>query len=452
MRFAAALNNIYQGLCFFDGAQNLIVCNQRYIEIYGLDPKRVRSGITLRELIELRYATGSGPAAMSKEEYHAWLSTLSAASKPHDSIVELENGKILEVHQRPMDDRGWVATLEDITERRRTEARIHHLAHHDALTNLPNRVLLHKRLEEACMRAGQNSSVAVLCLDLDRFKEVNDTLGHATGDLLLKAVAGRLSACLRQDDTLARMGGDEFAILQTNARQPMSATALADRVIDTLTAPFEVNGHQMLVGTSVGIAVAPADGTVAGELLKKADLALYQVKGSGRGSYRFFEPGMDALMHARRQLEGELRQAVATCQFELYFQPIVDLDNDRVSECEALVRWSHPVRGIIAPGEFIPLAEEIGLVTAIGEWVLHAACVQAATWPDSIGISVNLSPAQFNHVVPPKAAALDARDHGIHPPREHKRGAHDPRDTAGTWRPHRHGRFWNRILKSKQPQ
>jgi diguanylate cyclase (GGDEF)-like protein len=390
----AALDNIFQGLCFFDGAQKLIVCNQRYLEMYGLSPERVRPGISLREIIELRYAAGSGIAAMSLEAYHSWLSSLSAAGAPHDTIVELTNGKTLEVHQRPMADGGWVATIADITERRRTEAKILHLAHHDALTNLPNRELLHKRLEKACEHT-ENRAVAVLCLDLDRFKEVNDTLGHATGDLLLKEVAGRLSACLRQDDTLARMGGDEFAILQANASQPRSATALADRVIETLTAPFEVNGHQMLIGTSVGIAVAPGDGTDAGELLKKADLALYQVKGTGRGHYRFFEPGMDALMHARRQLEGELRQAVAAGAFELYFQPIVDMDGGRVTECEALVRWRHPTRGIITPDHFIPLAEEIGLVSAIGEWVLHAACTQATAWPDGIGVAVNLSPAQF---------------------------------------------------------
>ena len=235
----------------------------------------------------------------------------------------------------------------------------------------------------------------MLWLDLDRFKEVNDTLGHAVGDALLKAATERLQACVRERDTVARLGGDEFAIIQTGAGQPVGATTLALRIVEAISAPYHICDHQIVVGVSVGISVAPDDATDADQLLRNADLALYRAKNEGRGTYRFFEPGMDARMHARRQMELDLRSALANDGFELHYQPVFNLDTNTITAFEALLRWTHPERGSISPTQFIPLAEETGLIGAIGAWVLREACRQAQTWPDSIRVAANLSPLQF---------------------------------------------------------
>ena len=284
----------------------------------------------------------------------------------------------------------------DITERKKAEARIAHMAHHDALTNLANRVLFRERLDEALTRDWRNKKgIAVLALDLDRFKEVNDTLGHPIGDALLNAVADRLRSCVRETDTVARLGGDEFAILQVATAQPADATALAERICTIVSAPYLLDGNEVVVGTSVGIAVSPAGGSNADQLLKNADLALYRVKTEGRGAFRFFEPEMDASMQARRSLELDLRQALANGEFELYYQPVVDIERNEISGLEALIRWRHPTRGMVPPSVFIPVAEEIGLIVPIGEWVLRTACAAAANWPEHIRVSVNLSPVQF---------------------------------------------------------
>jgi diguanylate cyclase (GGDEF)-like protein len=237
----------------------------------------------------------------------------------------------------------------------------------------------------------------VLCLDLDRFKEVNDTLGHPVGDELLRAVAGRLRRCVRETDTIARLGGDEFAIVQISRTQPTDATALASRIIEAIDAPFDIDGHRVAVGTSVGIAIAPTDGTDPDQLLKNADLALYRAKSDGRGTYRFFEQEMDQRMQARRKLELDLRRALVDGEFELHYQPFVNLDRNEVIGFEALLRWRHPERGMVSPAEFIPLAEETGLIVPIGEWALRRACREAIGWPDGIAIAVNLSAAQFRN-------------------------------------------------------
>jgi diguanylate cyclase (GGDEF)-like protein len=269
------------------------------------------------------------------------------------------------------------------------------MARHDALTDLANRSLLKERIDAALADRAGHQSFAVLCLDLDRFKSVNDTLGHPVGDALLKAVAARLQDCVARDDTLARFGGDEFAIVQMSSAQPQAATALAQTVIAALSEPFTIEGHQVQIGCSVGIALAPTDGADADQLLKNGDMALYRVKGEGRGAYRFFEPEMDARMQARRLLELDLRGALRNGDFELHYQPVVNLDTNEVTSFEALLRWHHPVRGMVPPGDFIPLAEEIGLIVPLGEWVLRRACTDAAAWPDGIKVAVNLSPAQF---------------------------------------------------------
>jgi diguanylate cyclase (GGDEF)-like protein len=279
---------------------------------------------------------------------------------------------------------------------RRNLERIAHLAHFDALTDLPNRVLFRRELQEALARARRaDEETAVLCIDLDHFKTVNDTLGHPVGDALLQAVADRLRHCVREGDSVARLGGDEFAVVQAGPNLPAGAGELADRVVAAMAEPFVIQGHQVVIGASVGIAIAPTDAHQPDELLKKADMALYRVKAEGRGGFHFFEKAMDERLQARRTLELDLRHAVAAGEFELHFQPLMNLATGRVGCCEALLRWASPQRGLVSPADFIPLAEEIGLIVPLGEWVLREACRQAAEWPSHVRVAVNISPAQF---------------------------------------------------------
>ena len=284
----------------------------------------------------------------------------------------------------------------DVTERKQAEARIAYMAHHDALTDLPNRVLFHERLNESLARVRRHGeSLAVYCLDLDHFKGVNDTLGHPMGDAVLQAVAQRLKNCLRDSDMVARLGGDEFAVVQYPLGNPNEASTLASMLIETVSRPYEVQGHEFIIGASIGIALAPGDGHEADGLLRNADIALYRAKAEGRGTAHFFEAEMDRRIQARRLLEIDLRKAFANGEFELFYQPLINLTTDAVSGFEALLRWRHPDRGMIAPGDFIPLAEEIGLIVPLGEWVLRQACAEAMRWPGELKVAVNLSPAQF---------------------------------------------------------
>jgi diguanylate cyclase (GGDEF)-like protein len=269
------------------------------------------------------------------------------------------------------------------------------MARHDALTDLPNRMLLRERLEHELKRVKRGECLAVLCLDLDHFKGVNDTLGHPIGDELLKVVAERLRGCTREPDTIARLGGDEFAIIMTAMAQPTDAAALCRRVREAIAKPFNLDGHQIVVDISIGISTAPFDATGPDQLLKNADMALYGAKADGRGTYRFFEPEMDARMKVRRELEMNLRNALANNEFELYYQPLVNLQNNEITAFEALLRWHHPTRGMISPADFIPIAEETGLIIPIGEWVLRKACDETAKWPEEVKVAVNLSPAQL---------------------------------------------------------
>jgi len=396
LQFDTAINNMSQGLCFFDGAQRLIVCNDRYLEMYGLSRDRIHPGTTLAEIVDMRFEVGSFPA-MSTDEYLKWRNNVAVSADPTDSVVELHNGRTFEIRHRPMPDSGWVATHEDITEQRRSEAKIAHMAHHDALTDLANRVLLNERLEDALTRVHRNEIVAIHHIDLDQFKAVNDTLGHPAGDKLLKMVADRLRRLVRESDTIARMGGDEFAIAQVAIADPADATALAQRIIKSMSEPFDIDGRQAVVGASVGIAVGPGDGTSPDELLRNADLALYRAKGDGRGTFRFFESEMDLQMQARRILEQDLRKALPAGEFELYYQPVVNLASNVISGFEALIRWNHPEQGVVAPGAFIPLAEDIGLIVPIGEWVIRQACATAARWPEDLHVAVNISAIQFRN-------------------------------------------------------
>ena len=392
-RMDVALANMSQGLVMYDQDQRLIISNARYAEIYGLSADQLRPGMTFAQILELRVTAGT---------YHGepgtYVGRLTAGDRnglASDTVVELQNGRIVQILRRPLKTGGWVATHEDITARRQIEAKIAHMAHHDVLTNLPNRILFGKRMEESLARTERGETIAVLCLDFDHFKTVNDTLGHSIGDALLRAATERLLGCVRETDTVARLGGDEFAVIQVALEGPHEAGALAERIVERMAAPFILDAHQVVIGTSVGIALAPNDGLAADDLLKKADLALYRAKSDGRSAYRFFEPDMDASMQARRRLELELRNALGAGQFELHYQPLVNLDTGQISSFEALLRWRHPERGDIAPSEFIPLAEEIGVIIPIGEWVIHQACRDAANWPSHIHIAVNLSPVQF---------------------------------------------------------
>lgn len=393
-RLDAAITNMPIGLAMFDAEQRLIVCNERYVQLYQLPPELTQPGTPLLTVLKARLATGNigteGP-----EQHARRIIDVVRSGKPALNLVELRSGRVLSVMHQPMAGGGWVSTHEDVTERRRAEERIHHMARHDPLTNLPNRAFFRERVEDALKRLAGGENAAVLCLDLDHFKPVNDTLGHPIGDSVLKEVAARLQGAVREGDTVARFGGDEFAIIQVDAAQPTGATSLAQRIIETLSAPFDIDGHQVVISASVGISIAPADAGNAEQLLKNSDMALYRAKRDGRQTYRFFEPEMDARMQARRVLELDLRRALIQREFEIHYQPLINLNTNEVSGFEALLRWRHPERGLVPLGEFIPLAEEIGLIVPIGEWVLRQACKDAVQWPDDVRVAVNLSPAQF---------------------------------------------------------
>jgi len=394
LHFSAALENMPHGLCMYDSSQRLIIANSNYRRMYRLGAELVKPGVPLQAVLEARVASGTAPKASGDFVENALARTPQDADRSMES--ELEDGRIASVIREPMPDGGWVSIHMDVTEKRLAERKIAYLAHHDALTGLPNRVQLREHIELSLGRMRRGSeSIAVLCLDLDHFKNVNDSLGHPVGDALLHAVSERLRGCLRDTDMVARTGGDEFSIVQAGAEQPTAASALAERIVEALSAPFDLGEHQVVIGTSVGIAMAPVDGTEPDQLLKNADLAMYRAKTSGRGTYSFFAPEMDAKAQARRLLEQDLRKAIIAQEFEIFYQPIVNLEDDRIVGFEALLRWNHPTRGRIPPIEFIPLAEETGLIIPIGEWVIRNACAEANTWAPGLRVAVNISPVQF---------------------------------------------------------
>ncbi len=312
-----------------------------------------------------------------------------------------------------------IALIEDVTERKKAEQRVAFLAHHDALTGLANRAALTQKIDEAAARQRRRGEpFSVLLLDLDRFKQVNDTLGHPAGDILLTKVAARLKSLLRETDVLARLGGDEFAIVQAGETdQREAAKGLADRIIEVLGKPFDIEGGDISIGTSIGIALAPEHDTSADSLLKMADLALYRAKSAGRNGYRFFDAEMSEVANARQEIESDLRRAILQNELELHYQPIIDAKTLKISGAEALVRWRHPTKGVIAPDLFIPLAEETGLITQIGDWVLRAACTEAVTWPAGVKVAVNLSVVQFHKTNLPEVVMSILADTGLSPDR-----------------------------------
>jgi diguanylate cyclase (GGDEF)-like protein len=390
----AALNNIVQGVAMFDAEDRLVLCNARYLQIYGHEPEEVSPGMTLRQIMERRIANGQMSRQAADDMFDAARHGRSDGDFGHFHS-HLADGRCIAITVRPMSDGGKVTTHQDITEQRRSEARIAHIARHDALTGLPNRVLLNEQLEAALGRTRRGEVVAVHVLDLDNFKSVNDTLGHPIGDKLLTMVADRLRGQVRESDTIARLGGDEFAVVEQQISRPADAIPLARRIIEVVSQPYEIDGHQVVIGTSIGIAVGPQDGTTPDQIMRNADLALYRAKADGRGTFHFFEPAMDAMMQARRVLERDLRKALADGEFELHYQPMFNLAEHEISGFEALLRWRHPEKGMIQPNAFIPLAEDTRLIVPLGEWVIREACATAATWPSHLKIAVNLSVAQF---------------------------------------------------------
>jgi diguanylate cyclase (GGDEF)-like protein len=389
---SAALNNMVQGFIMFDSRHRIAVFNDRYIEMYRLSPDIVKPGLPFLELLHHRAALG---IKVDPQRSHDEVLADIAKGEVTKLIIDAGDGREILINNKPMPGGGWVATHEDVTERRRAEAKISHMALHDGLTGLVNRHLFNDELTDCFDHMARGQQFALLCLDLDRFKNVNDTLGHPLGDKLLQQVAARLRLCVREYDTVARLGGDEFAILQRNEPEPAAATSLSKRIVAALGRPFDLDGHQVLIGVSIGIALAPTDATDSVELLKAADLALLRVKVDGRGSYRFFDTDLDGRIQERHSLERDLRKALLDDEFVMHYQPLVNLQSGQISAFEALVRWNHPERGLIPPADFISFAEETGLIVPIGEWALRQACKEAAKWPGSLSVAVNLSPIQF---------------------------------------------------------
>ncbi|TNC16437.1 EAL domain-containing protein [Methylobacterium terricola] len=382
-RLARGLDAVRHGVLLVDSDGRVVACTAPALAL--LRRLGLGGAPTMRRLLRLAQA-GAGSGARE-----------TVARLRGGTIVDVAlGGHSVQVEMHPVPGEGIALVLEDVSARREAESRAHELARLDPLTGLPNRLELREHLDAALLRLQRSGEgCAVLLVDLDRFKPVNDTLGHPVGDALLQKVADRLRSMVRAGDTVARIGGDEFVVLQAGVSEPGEAQALARRVVDLVGRTYMIEGQLLSIGASVGVALAPADGSDADRLLKNADLALYRAKLDGRSTFRFFEPAMDARMQARRRLELDMRQALARREFLLHYQPQLSLADDRLVGCEALIRWRHPERGLVSPLDFIPLAEEIGLIVPIGEWVIRQACRDAASWPRPLSVAVNVSPAQF---------------------------------------------------------
>jgi diguanylate cyclase (GGDEF)-like protein/PAS domain S-box-containing protein len=520
LRLDTALNNMTQGLILYDASARVVLCNQRYIDMYRLSPAVIRPGCHFFDLVQHRKDIGSFKGDV--EEFCSTVLANVAQGKVTHSVLETVDGRAVQIVNRPLAQGGWVATMEDVTEhrkleqerdrnyaflreiidhipsqitvkdvrdrryvlanrvaeihvglsndaivgktaddifprvlaeriardddeslrspdglsldehrweskvsgsrlitskrigirdqtgeprfiinvvedvteRRRADEKIAHLAHFDALTDLPNRVLFREQVERELQRSRRGEQFALLYIDIDEFKGINDSLGHHVGDELLKVVAARLKHCIRETDLVARLGGDEFAVIQSNAGDVAEVVEFVTRVHEAIRQPYQCLGR-LSTDASIGIALAPRDGTDLEQLIKNADLAMYAAKADGRRTHRFFEPAMDASAKARLKMQQDLRQALVDGGFEIHYQPVVNLRSDEVAGCEALLRWRHPERGMVSPAEFIPVAEDTGLIVELGEWVLRTACAEAANWPDHVRVAVNVSPVQL---------------------------------------------------------
>lgn len=411
-RMNVALANMSQGLCLFDADQRLLIQNNQFSSLYNVSPSRVTPGMTLREILELRVEAGvySGPCPKKYIEKRVKWVTHSGRKFVTE---QMNDGRTIAITQETLPEGGWVATHTDITELREIEEKVELLSNYDAVTNLPNRALFGEKIEEL----SDQDTFAVLCIDLDNFKAITDTLGHSVGDVLLKSVADRLKNLISADDTVSKLGNDEFAIIQATPDQPEMATKLSERIISSMQQPFRIEGHEVNTNVSIGITVAPLDGSSANELIRNGDIALTRSRAEGRSKYRFFEQEMDLRMKERRQIEIDLRSALVDNELELYYQPIISVKSEQACGFEALIRWNHPERGLVPPDEFIPIAEETGLIVQIGEWVIRQACHTVSNWPERIKIAVNLSTVQFksDKLVPTIMNALSTN--GLSPDR-----------------------------------
>lgn len=394
-RFDIALNNMSHGLCMLDQNDRLQVWNERFLELLHLHHSIIYVGMSLPRLVRHILRANNHNGMRAKQMFRRLV--YSFQPNQFDQIeISPYDDCILSLSRRIMSDGGSVVILEDVSERKRVQARLEHLARYDHLTGLANRTQFRERFNEMIYEAGwRNNQIAVHLMDLDRFKSINDTLGHPIGDKLLKAVATRLLPITSHNDIITRIGGDEFVVLQQVTTPHRDAQSLAQQFIKAIEEPFDIDGHRIDIGVSIGIAIAPTDGTDADVLLKKSDMALYAAKNDGGSGHRFFSTEMEEAIQCRRSLELDLREALTENQFQIYYQPLVDLHNGQIITFEALLRWIHPTGGEISPSIFIPVAEETGQIIALGEWVLQQACAAAATWPHNIKVAVNLSPIQF---------------------------------------------------------
>jgi diguanylate cyclase (GGDEF)-like protein len=395
-QFDTALNNMPHGLCMFAADGRLAVMNHRFIEMMNLSDDLVHRGASAPDILAACVSCGSISAASGK-----MILAEIENSQARDIITadpDVARARSLSWTFQPMAGGGAVVLLEDITERRNAEARISHLARYDELTALPNRVNFRDEIERllAATRHDAAQLSALLFIDLDQFKQVNDTLGHPCGDQLLCAVADRLREMLRPEDFVARFGGDEFVVFQQNIKSNEDAAGLARRIVDRLSERYKIEGHLVEIGASIGIAMTSPAGIGADTLLKNADMALYRAKADGRGTFCFFRDEMAQTVEARRILELDLRKALANEEFELFYQPLVNLKSGRISTCEALLRWNHPVRGMVSPIDIIPVAEDMGLIIDLGRWILRTACMECLKWPEGVSVAVNFSPQQFH--------------------------------------------------------
>jgi diguanylate cyclase (GGDEF)-like protein/PAS domain S-box-containing protein len=521
LRLDTALNNMSQGLILYDASGYVVTCNRRYLDMFGLSADIVKPGCHIHETMRCRRESGSFDGDI--DAFCTDVMRRVVEGKVSSNVQELPNGRAFQVINTPLAQGGWVATfeeiterrnleqerdrnytflreiidhipsqitvkdahtrryllvnriaenifgeagktivgktaadilpgpdadivtrdddavlqsperllqkeqswktptdgqrhtiskrigicdkagepryiinvIEDVTEQRNTAEKIAHMAHYDALTELPNRALFREQIERELEKAASGEQFALLYIDVDEFKGINDSLGHYVGDELLKAIAGRIRACLKPGDLIARLGGDEFAVIQTGIESSSDVLAFVTRIHEAIRQPYHCLGHQLSTDASIGIALAPQDGADLDQLIKNADLAMYGAKAEGRRTYRFFVPAMDASAKARLSLEQDLRQALVNGGFEIHYQPLVNLHGGEVSGCEALLRWRHPERGMVSPAEFIPIAEDTGLINELGDWVLRTACNEAATWPAHVRLAVNVSPVQL---------------------------------------------------------
>jgi diguanylate cyclase (GGDEF)-like protein len=392
-QFDTALNNMPQGLCMFTSDGHLAVMNHCFGEMMKLPSDLAHLRPSASGILSACVDAGSISDASGKM-------ILAEIENPQAKGIittdpDVARGRSLSWAFQPMADGGAVVLLEDVTERRNAEARITHLARYDELTGLPNRVNFRDEIEHLLAAPhGTGQMSALLFIDLDQFKQVNDTLGHPCGDQLLCAVADRLRAMLRPEDFVARFGGDEFVVFQQNIKSPDEAAALASRIVDHLSERYKIDNHLVEIGASIGIAMTA--GVSADTLLKNADMALYRAKADGRGTFCFFREEMAQIVEARRILELDLRRALANEEFELFYQPLVNLQSGKISTCEALLRWNHPLRGTVSPIDIIPVAEDMGLIVDLGRWILRRACLECMQWPEAVSVAVNFSPQQFH--------------------------------------------------------